>query len=118
MANLGDCRAVLCRAGTAVDLTADCKASRPDEIARIADAGLFFVSGGRINGQLQVSRAIGDFSHKGKGIDGRNVVSNEPELTEVSTADRCSWRAYYVHGASLVTVGFTAVKVCSSCYAQ
>jgi protein phosphatase PTC2/3 len=85
MANLGDCRAVLCRAGTAVDLTTDCKASRPDEIARIAEVGSF-VSNGRINGGLQVSRAFGDFKDKGNGLGGRNVVSSEPELTEVSLA--------------------------------
>jgi serine/threonine protein phosphatase PrpC len=83
MANLGDCRAVLCRAGTALDLTTDCKASRPDEIARIAEAGQF-VTNGRIIGGLQVSRAIGDFDYKGIGLRRRNIVSSEPELTEVS----------------------------------
>eukprot|EP00953_Heterococcus_sp_UTEX-ZZ885_P035254 18208-Heterococcus_DN1.PRE.2 len=91
MANLGDCRAVLCRAGTAVDLTTDCKASRPDEIARIAEVGAF-VSNGRINGGLQVSRAFGDFKDKGNGLGGRNVVSSEPELTEELTCVLREWR--------------------------
>jgi serine/threonine protein phosphatase PrpC len=82
MANLGDCRAVLCRAGTAVDLTVDCKASRPDEIARITAAG-GFVNNGRVRGQLEVSRALGDAAYKNCENTALSVVSSEAELTEV-----------------------------------
>jgi serine/threonine protein phosphatase PrpC len=79
MANLGDCRAVLCRAGAAVDLTADCKAARPDEVARVVDAG-GLVSNGRIHGETEVSRSFGDSKYKAKG---KEWVSSKPELTEV-----------------------------------
>lgn len=37
--NVGDCRAVLCRGGEAVDLTTDHRPSREDERARVKDAG-------------------------------------------------------------------------------
>jgi serine/threonine protein phosphatase PrpC len=39
VANVGDSRAILCRDGTAADLTEDHKANRHDEIARIVNAG-------------------------------------------------------------------------------
>jgi serine/threonine protein phosphatase PrpC len=81
MANLGDCRAVLCRASAAVDMTIDCKASRPDEIARIVEAG-GFVSNGRVRGQLAVSRALGDSCYKASG-GAYSLVLSEPELSEV-----------------------------------
>lgn len=67
VANTGDTRAVLCRSGRAIDLTIDKKACDPDEVARIARAG-GFVSGGRVQGSLAVSRAIGDSDiKKGRG---------------------------------------------------
>jgi serine/threonine protein phosphatase PrpC len=82
MANLGDCRAVLCRAGAALNLTVDCKASRPDEIARIVAAG-GFVNKGRVRGQLEVSRALGDAAYKNCDDAAHSIVSSKAELTEV-----------------------------------
>ena len=43
--NVGDSRVVLSRNGTAVNLTVDHKADRPDEVARISNAGGFVVHG-------------------------------------------------------------------------
>ncbi|CAN0557215.1 unnamed protein product, partial [Ectocarpus sp. 8 AP-2014] len=37
--NVGDCRAVLCRRGVAIDLTSDHRPSRDDERARVKEAG-------------------------------------------------------------------------------
>lgn len=37
------CKTVLCRSGVAVDLTIDRKATDPEEIARIAEAGVCMV---------------------------------------------------------------------------
>jgi serine/threonine protein phosphatase PrpC len=91
-ANLGDCRAVLCRAGTAIDLTVDCKASRPEEVARIVEAGSF-VNGGRVRGQQQVARALGDANHK-TAANGNHAVCSVPELTQVCVTHRCSSLAY------------------------
>jgi serine/threonine protein phosphatase PrpC/ubiquitin-protein ligase len=77
--NLGDCRAVLCREkGEAQELTFDCRADRPDEIARIIDSG-GFVNNKRVNGQLAVSRALGDYDYKVP----KRLVSPSPELTEI-----------------------------------
>ncbi len=60
VANCGDTRAVLCSsAGVAERLTVDHKPSLPDEIKRIEELG-GFVRNGRVQGQLAVSRALGD----------------------------------------------------------
>jgi serine/threonine protein phosphatase PrpC len=78
--NLGDCRMIICSAkdgGTARDISFDCRADRPDEVARIVDAG-GFMSNKRVNGQLAVSRAMGDVDYKTK----HKLVSSEPEITE------------------------------------
>lgn len=63
VANVGDCRAVLCRAGKAVVLTRDHTPSVPSEAARVEAAG-GFVSRCRVNGILGVSRSFGDIHCK------------------------------------------------------
>lgn len=63
-ANIGDSRAVLCRAGSAVALSNDHKPDLPSEHNRIQKAG-GFVEKNRINGSLNLSRAFGDFDYKG-----------------------------------------------------
>ena len=76
-ANLGDCRAVIGCAGGCRDLTLDCRAERPDEVARIVARG-GFVHGRRVNGSLAVSRALGDAEFKRPLA----LVTACPELTE------------------------------------
>lgn len=63
VANVGDCRAVLCRAGKAVALTQDHTPAVASEVARIEAAG-GFVSRCRVNGILGVSRSFGDIHCK------------------------------------------------------
>ena len=63
VANAGDCRGVLSRAGTAVVVTQDHTPSVPCEAARVEKAG-GFVSRGRVNGILGVSRSFGDIHCK------------------------------------------------------
>ena len=58
-ANAGDARAVLCRNGKAVRLTYDHKASDEDEKNRILEAGGFVING-RVNGQIIITRSLGD----------------------------------------------------------
>mmetsp|Transcript_66351 Transcript_66351/g.177651 ORF Transcript_66351/g.177651 Transcript_66351/m.177651 type:complete len:181 (-) Transcript_66351:221-763(-) len=58
VANVGDCRAVLCRNGLAKRLTRDHLPSDEDEKKRIEDAGAF-VTHGRLLTHLSVSRTIG-----------------------------------------------------------
>lgn len=63
VASVGDCRAVLCRAGRAVVLTNDHTPSVPSERRRVEAAG-GFVARDRVNGVLGVSRAFGDMLYK------------------------------------------------------
>lgn len=89
IANAGDSRAVLCRNGKAIALSRDHKPVCSDEIARIVEAG-GFVTMGRTNGQLAVSRALGDRRFKSSDDDsprhesGAHVVSATPEITQIS----------------------------------
>eukprot|EP00615_Pteridomonas_danica_P000959 CAMPEP_0114345648 /NCGR_PEP_ID=MMETSP0101-20121206/12416_1 /TAXON_ID=38822 ORGANISM="Pteridomonas danica, Strain PT" /NCGR_SAMPLE_ID=MMETSP0101 /ASSEMBLY_ACC=CAM_ASM_000211 /LENGTH=546 /DNA_ID=CAMNT_0001481779 /DNA_START=23 /DNA_END=1663 /DNA_ORIENTATION=+ len=82
--NLGDCRAVLCReGGIPQELTFDCRADRPDEIARIITSG-GFVNNKRVNGQLAVSRALGDHDYKRP----KGLVTCSPEMTNIRLKEK------------------------------
>uniref|UniRef100_A0A0C9S7B8 protein-serine/threonine phosphatase n=1 Tax=Wollemia nobilis TaxID=56998 RepID=A0A0C9S7B8_9CONI len=62
VANCGDSRAVLCRAGKAIPLSVDHKPNREDEMTRIESSGgkVIWWNGYRVLGVLAMSRAIGD----------------------------------------------------------
>ena len=62
-ANTGDSRAVMSRDGVAVALSEDHKPFNPEEKERIEAAGSH-VKFNRVNGDLAVSRALGDFVYK------------------------------------------------------
>lgn len=65
VANAGDSRAVLCRAnGETRALSFDHKPMNPRELNRIKAAGGFVNSFGRVNGNLNLSRSIGDLKYK------------------------------------------------------
>ncbi|KAJ6663891.1 hypothetical protein lerEdw1_009972 [Lerista edwardsae] len=82
--NLGDSRALLCRAATVAFCTEDHKPSRPAERQRIEDAGGTVLLE-RVNGSLAVSRALGDFDYKAVAWRGptEQLVSPEPEVHEL-----------------------------------
>jgi len=61
--NVGDSRCIACIAGVADPLSTDHKPGDPLEKARIQNAG-GFVELNRVNGNLALSRAVGDFSFK------------------------------------------------------
>ncbi|CAL5218962.1 g716 [Coccomyxa viridis] len=63
VANAGDSRCVASRRGRALALTHDHKPTDSVEMQRIAKAG-GFVAEGRINGSLNLSRALGDMDYK------------------------------------------------------
>lgn len=63
VANAGDSRAVLSRQGVAVTLTKDHKPMQAREMARIRAAG-GVVSCGRVDGNLNLSRSLGDLFYK------------------------------------------------------
>lgn len=63
VANCGDSRTmVVCRDGR-LEHTRDHKPGLPHEHQRILEAG-YTVTNGRVEGQLAVSRALGDFQYK------------------------------------------------------
>lgn len=83
-ASVGDSRAVLCRDGKAVTLSYDHKPENDEERARI-EAGGGHVANNRVNGELAMSRAIGDFRYKeveGKSAEEQLVIA-VPELHTV-----------------------------------
>jgi serine/threonine protein phosphatase PrpC len=61
--NLGDCRAVLCRNGQAIELSQDHKATLQSEINRVKLKGGVIVCG-RVAGRLSVARAFGNHELK------------------------------------------------------
>jgi serine/threonine protein phosphatase PrpC len=82
VANCGDSRALLCSGGSTVVLTKDHKPTDERESERIVKQG-GTVIGGRLQGQLGVSRAFGNYEFKES-----NFLSSEPEIHEVTlTAD-------------------------------
>ncbi|CRL02198.1 CLUMA_CG015126, isoform A [Clunio marinus] len=62
-ANAGDSRAIGSRNGTLVALSSDHKPNNPEEMDRIFNAG-GWVEFNRVNGNLALSRALGDFLFK------------------------------------------------------
>ncbi|GFO05299.1 protein phosphatase 1g [Plakobranchus ocellatus] len=64
VANAGDSRCVLARAGRALDLSFDHKPEDDPERTRIEKAGGKVTADGRVNGGLNLSRAIGDHVYK------------------------------------------------------
>lgn len=69
--NAGDSRAVLCRNGKAIDMSEDHKPNMPSERARIKRAGGAILEQHigphthyRVNGNLNLSRSIGDLAYK------------------------------------------------------
>jgi protein phosphatase 2C family protein 2/3 len=74
--NAGDSRCVLCRDGKAVPLSEDHKPFLEKEIKRIQKAG-GFVQAGRVNGNLALSRAVGDFDFK----QNKNLSPEEQAIT-------------------------------------
>ncbi|XP_065868147.1 protein phosphatase 2C 51-like [Euphorbia lathyris] len=82
VANCGDSRAVICRAGVAVPLSVDHKPERPDELERVEAAGGRIINwnGHRVLGVLATSRSIGDQYLK-------PFVISKPEVTVCNRAE-------------------------------
>lgn len=88
-ASVGDSRAVLCRGGVAVDLSTDHKPEDELEKKRIEAAG-GHVENNRVNGQLAMSRAIGDYSYKQQtaiGVDEQLVTPKPDVVSKERTAE-------------------------------
>jgi protein phosphatase 1G len=82
VANAGDSRCILCRNGKSLELSFDHKPEDDIETKRVVKAGGVVDEDGRVNGGLNLSRAIGDHQYK------RNtslpaeaqMISAEPDL--------------------------------------
>ena len=85
VANAGDSRAVLCRAGgTSLALSIDHKPQQDVEKNRITKAGGFVNQFGRVNGNLNLSRSIGDLKYKQvPGISPpEQIITAEPDIMQ------------------------------------
>jgi len=86
VANAGDSRGVLCRKeGVTSPLSFDHKPSQDREMKRITGAGGFVNQFGRVNGNLNLSRSIGDMKYKQvPGIPPYGqMITAEPDITQV-----------------------------------
>jgi protein phosphatase 1G len=96
-ANCGDSRAVLCRAGRALELSHDHKPNHEIEKRRIEKAGGYVeaITGGprahyRVNGNLNLSRALGDLEYKKRYDLGpeAQIISGTPDIIEKDLCDQ------------------------------
>ncbi|KAK6146258.1 hypothetical protein DH2020_020127 [Rehmannia glutinosa] len=78
IANVGDCRAVLCRKGDAVQLSQDHRPSCQVERKRVEDLG-GMIEYGYLNGELAVTRALGDWYMK-LPFGSASPLTAEPEF--------------------------------------
>lgn len=83
VANTGDCRALLSRNGRCRELTKDHRPTNASERQRIQAAGGFVDSDGYLNGDLAISRAIGDHHYPElKSADGTGPLIADPEIVD------------------------------------
>jgi hypothetical protein len=84
VANAGDSRAILCRNGMAYALSADHKPLQDREMRRIRNAGGFVNHFGRVNGNLNLSRSIGDLKYKQvPGLSpAEQMITAEPDILQ------------------------------------
>lgn len=84
VANAGDSRAVLCRGGLALPLSFDHKPLDDGEMTRIAKAGGFVNGFGRVNGNLNLSRSIGDLKYKQVPFlsPDQQMITAEPDIIQ------------------------------------
>ncbi|KFH01758.1 protein phosphatase 2C domain-containing protein [Toxoplasma gondii VAND] len=82
--NVGDSRCVLCRGDEAVELSRDHKPQLPEERIRIYAAG-GYLEMGRVNGNLNLSRALGDLVYKQDSTlpPEKQIVSAVPDVVSV-----------------------------------
>ncbi|KAF7635688.1 PPM-type phosphatase domain-containing protein [Meloidogyne graminicola] len=84
-ANAGDSRAVVSVAGKALNLSTDHKPSNEEESKRIFAAG-GWVEFNRVNGNLALSRALGDFTFKSN----KNLSAREQIVTACPEVELCT----------------------------
>ncbi|EGN98389.1 hypothetical protein SERLA73DRAFT_183367 [Serpula lacrymans var. lacrymans S7.3] len=88
VANAGDSRSVISVKGEVKPLSFDHKPSSETEKARIVGAG-GYVEYGRVNGNLALSRALGDFEFKKNYslIPQKQIITSDPDVTVHSVTE-------------------------------
>ncbi|KDO55347.1 hypothetical protein CISIN_1g024852mg [Citrus sinensis] len=88
VANAGDSRCVLSRKGQALNLSKDHKPDLEVEKDRILKAG-GFIQVGRVNGSLNLARAIGDVEFKlNKSLPAeKQIVTANPDISTIELCD-------------------------------
>ena len=86
VANAGDSRCVLCRDGEALELSLDHKPEDEPEMSRIVKAGGKVTLDGRVNGGLNLSRALGDHAYKRNSAlpPQEQMISALPDIRHIS----------------------------------
>ena len=89
VANAGDSRGVLCRDGEAVPLSYDHKPNSEIETNRIVNDGGFITEANghfRINGNLNLSRSIGDLKYKQNSSlrPEEQMITAEPDVIQMT----------------------------------
>ncbi|KAL3155464.1 hypothetical protein ABBQ38_011019 [Trebouxia sp. C0009 RCD-2024] len=92
VANAGDSRCVVSEAGKAVPMSFDHKPTDEKEHSRIINAGGYVVEG-RVNGSLNLSRAIGDMEYKQSGhlSAAEQAVTANPDVRELQLGPSCEF---------------------------
>lgn len=85
MANVGDCRAVLCRKGEAIDMSQDHRPTYLSERRRVEELG-GFIDDGYLNGVLSVTRALGDWDMKLPRGSSSPLIA-EPEFRQIALTE-------------------------------
>uniref|UniRef100_A0A0E0JHG1 protein-serine/threonine phosphatase n=1 Tax=Oryza punctata TaxID=4537 RepID=A0A0E0JHG1_ORYPU len=85
VANAGDCRAVLCRKGVAVEMSRDHRPTYDAEHERITECG-GYIEDGYLNGVLSVTRALGDWDMK-MPQGSRSPLIAEPEFQQTTLTE-------------------------------
>ncbi|KAM3267195.1 putative protein phosphatase 2C 47 [Capsicum chacoense] len=81
VANAGDCRAVLCHKGEAVNMSQDHRPNYASERRRVEELG-GFIDDGYLNGVLSVTRALGDWDMKLPRGSSSPLIA-EPEFRQI-----------------------------------
>ncbi|XP_010921355.2 probable protein phosphatase 2C 47 [Elaeis guineensis] len=85
VANAGDCRAVLCRKGKAVELSQDHRPIYAAERQRVEESG-GYIDDGYLNGVLSVTRALGDWDIKSPRGSPSPLIA-EPEFRQATLTE-------------------------------
>jgi len=117
VANVGDSRCVIVSGSRAVDMSIDHKPTLPAERLRVRRAGGFVTGEGRINGNLNLSRALGDLFYK-RNINlkpEQQLISGVPQIKRriIGPLDR-----YLILGCDGIWERFSSQSVARFCIAR